>query len=183
MAIEDAGVDQLDGCENQRDFAADGACRIVRGVGLREIEFQRWMDKNEHAQSRRFRPKGFVIRGIEEEALRFRGYDDSGEAQLLRASAQFLQGLWPTERIRMSAADETAGIIALRLLDLVVDEAGSIEIGAHARGRSQERGIDSSLVHHADVPVEVVKQRVRSVTGRSCLVVRQDQAISEIFFE
>ena len=83
----------------------------------------------------------------------------------------------------MRGADEPAGIVAFRLLGLVVDNTRAIEIGAHRRCAGQESRVDAGVIHHPDVLIEIIQQRMHGIAGRTILVEMNDQAISRILLD
>src|SRR5580704_11783075 len=83
----------------------------------------------------------------------------------------------------MGGADEAAGIIALGLFRLVVDEPRGVEIGAHAGGAGQPGGVDAGQVHHPHVLVEIVKQRMDRIARRARGVVIEDQPVARVLLD
>ena len=83
----------------------------------------------------------------------------------------------------MRGADEAAGIVALGLLGLVVDEARGLEVRAHALRAGEPGGVDAGLVHHAHVLVEIVEQLVNGVARRALRVVVQDQPVARVLLD
>src|SRR5215204_838262 len=85
--------------------------------------------------------------------------------------------------MRVRGADEAAGIILLCLLGLAVDETRGLEVRAHALRAGEPGGINASRVHHLDVFVEIVEQRMNGVARRALCVVMQDQSIARILLD
>src|SRR6185312_6301547 len=131
----------------------------------------------------RLLPEGLVGGIVDELAVDLRGDADAGKAQLLGAAGELLQMILAAQRMDMRRADDAAGIVALGLLRLVVDEARALEVGAHAGSRGEEGGVDPRQVHHGDMLVEIVEQPVRGVAGGASLVIGEDAAVAELLLE
>ena len=101
------------------------------------------MHKHEHAELAHFVPERLDLRLIDVFTVELRGDGDALEAKLVAAAPKLLERRGAAERMGMRRADETAGIIALGLLRLVVDEPRGLEIGAHAGGAGQPGGVDA----------------------------------------
>jgi hypothetical protein len=80
----------------------------------------------------------------------------------------------------MRGAYEAARVVAFGLLRPVVADARTLEIGRHAGRAGEPGGVDAGDVHHADVLVEIVQQRMHRVARRAVLVVVQDQLVAGI---
>src|ERR1700691_576771 len=85
--------------------------------------------------------------------------------------------------MHVSGADEAAGVIAFGLFGFVVYEAGSAELGAHARTASQNGCVDAGNIHHADVFVQIEQHPVRDKTGGPILIVGQRPFVARILFK
>jgi hypothetical protein len=109
--------------------------------------------------------------------------NDSREAEV-GAARHLAERVLAAERVGMRGADEAAGIAPLGLLHFVVDEAASLEARvAHRFGARQHGGIDARDVHHLDVRVEIVQQRVEDVGGHAVLVIIQGLAVDRLVLE
>src|SRR5829696_9584021 len=83
----------------------------------------------------------------------------------------------------MRGADEAAGIIALGLFRLVVDDFGYVQARAHAGRAGEEGRINSRGIHHRDMLIEIVEQRMDGVARRAVLVVAEYPAGTRVFFD
>lgn len=168
--IKDAAIDQPDNRLDQRELTPHRSREII-GVILRAvIQLQGRVDKDIEAEPLRFRPERVELRGIEI-AVEFRRDDDPRKSQLVLASSHFLERIRATQRVGVRRADKAAGVILARLIDAVVGDTAAFQRAAHAFGTAQNGGVDAGHIHHGDVLVEIVEQRVEAVAGDAVLVV------------
>ena len=85
--------------------------------------------------------------------------------------------------MRVRGADEAAGIVALGLFRLVVDEPRGFEIGAHAGGAGEPGGVDAGHVHHPHVLVEIVEQGMHRIARRAERVVIEDEPVARVVLD
>ena len=183
MAVEHAGIDQPDRRHDQREFAADAARGVVGVELLRVVEFERRMHEHEHAELLGLAPERFDRRIVDPFAVEFRADGHALEAELVAATRQLLERRGAAERMRVRGADEAARVVALGLFGLVVDKARGVEIGAHAGRAREPRGVDAGQIHHRDVFVEIVEQRMYRVARRSQRVVIEHQAVARVVLD
>src|ERR1700683_3971124 len=118
------------------------------------------MDEHEHAEFADLAPEWLHARIVDPLAVEFGTDGHALKAKLMAAARKLLERRSTTEWMCMRGADEAAGIIALRLLGLVVDKPRRFQIGAHSGRAGEPSRIDARQIHHAHVLVEVVEQRV-----------------------
>jgi hypothetical protein len=84
--------------------------------------------------------------------LKLRGYDDSGETELDRATLELGPCLSRIERRDVCESNESAGMIPFSLFYAVVDQAtgGNIRL-IKALQAGEDRSIDACLVHHTNM--------------------------------
>ena len=80
------------------------------------------MHEHEHAELADFVPERLDRRIVDPLAVEFRRDGDALVAELMPAARQFLERVGAAERVGVGGADEAAGIIALGLFRLVVDQ-------------------------------------------------------------
>src|SRR5215204_5359420 len=183
MSVEHAGIDQPDRRHDQREFASDRAGGVETIELLRIIQLQRRMDEHEHAETRDFGPERLELWVVEKQPVGLRGDHHALKSELVLTAVELLHGVRAAKRMCMSCADEAAGIILLCLLGLAVDEARGLEIRAHALRTREPGSVDAGQVHHFDVLVEIVQQRMNGVTRRALCIVVQDQSIAWVLLD
>ena len=141
------------------------------------------MHEHEHAELSHFVPERLDRRIVDPFAVEFRGDGDTLVAELVPAARQFLERGGAAERVGVGGADEAAGIIALGLFRLVVDQPRGVEIGAHAGGAGQPGGVDAGYIHHPHVLVEIVEQRMDRIARCARGVVVEDQAVARVLLD
>ena len=115
------------------------------------------MHEHEHAELADLLPERLEARIVDPLAVEFGGDGDALETEFVPAAIELLERRSAAERVRMRRADEASGIVAFGLFGLVVDQPRGVEVGAHAGGTGQPRGIDAGDVHHPDMLVEIVE--------------------------
>jgi len=96
------------------------------------------------------------------------------------AAGKLAQRLGAAERVGMRGRDETAGIVALGSPGGLVAQARSLDIRAHAGCAGEKRDIDSGLVHHPDVLIEIEQHPVHDEARCAVLVIGDELAASQI---
>ena len=67
--------------------------------------------------------------------------------------------------------DEAAGMVALRLMQAVIDQPAGGKVGlVEARAAGQHRNVDACPVHHPHMRGQVGKQRIEAVIGIAVFV-------------
>ncbi len=141
------------------------------------------MHEYEHAEPFAFRPEWLVVGRIETLAIGLRRDDDAPKPEFMLAAVELFQRLRPAERIGMRRADEAARIVLFGLLGALVADLRPVKICRHAGRACQPRRVDPGLIHHADVLVEIIEERVHGIARRPVLVVVEDKPIARIILD
>ena len=180
MAVEYAGVDQPYCRHHQGKFATDRARGVIAIELLGLFELERGVHEHEEAKAGAFGPKRLEFGRVQIKIVGFRRYHHTGKTELVLAPGELPQCVGSAERIGMRSPDEPAGIIAFSLLRGLITQARLVEIGAHPGRAGEQGGIDTRLVHHTDVLVEIEQHPMQNEAGRSVLVVGDELAPAEI---
>src|SRR5271170_3741698 len=101
------------------------------------------MHEHKHAEPAHFVPERLDRWIVDPFAVELRGDGHALETELVPAAIELLERSRAAKRMGVRGADETAGIIALGLFGLVVDEPRRLKIGAHARRAGQPGGVNA----------------------------------------
>src|SRR5437016_2966758 len=97
---------------------------------------------------------------------------DAGNAKLDSAALEFgNRALW-VQRRNMRKSDESAGIIPLRLMHAIIDQAADSKVWlVKARAAGEHRDVDARPGHHPYMRGKIGKQGIKEVIGISIVVV------------
>src|ERR1700735_2857715 len=135
------------------------------------------MHEDIHSQSRSLRPERFELWGIDGKAIDLRRDDYALKPEIHRAARKFAESLGTSEGMDVRRADESAWIIPLRFLCLVIHKARFFEVHAHAGGAGQNGGVYAREVHRANVLIQVKEEGVSKETGNSILIQMKNGAL------
>ncbi len=141
------------------------------------------MHEDEHVELLAFGPERLVVGRIEEFAISLRRDHDALKPQFMPAAVELFQRRRPAERMRMGGADEAARIVAFGLPGPLVANLRTFKIGCHAGGACEPGGVNPSRIHHPDVLIEIIEERMHGVARRSVLVVAEDEPIAWIVLD